>query len=103
MTQKLLLVDDDVNLLSACERNFHGRFQIETAAGAEAGLLKLAECGPFAVVISDRQMPGMDGIKFLSLVRERAPDTVRMMLTATCGSTSSSIMSCNSRAARSSA
>ena len=81
MTQKILLVDDDVNLLSACERNFHGRFQLETAAGAEAGLLKLAERGPFAVVISDRQMPGMDGIKFLSLVRERAPDTVRMMLT----------------------
>jgi response regulator RpfG family c-di-GMP phosphodiesterase len=81
MTEKILMVDDDVNLLAACERNFHRKFQIETAAGAEAGLLKLAERGPFAVVISDRQMPGMDGIQFLSLVRERAPDTIRIMLT----------------------
>ena len=81
MTEKILLVDDDQNLLAACERNFHRKFTLETAAGAEAGLLKLAERGPFAVVISDRQMPGMDGIQFLSLVRERAPETVRIMLT----------------------
>jgi response regulator RpfG family c-di-GMP phosphodiesterase len=81
MTEKILLVDDDQNLLAACERNFHRKFTMETAAGAEAGLRKLAERGPFAVVISDRQMPGMDGIQFLSLVRERAPDTVRIMLT----------------------
>ena len=81
MSEKVLFVDDDPNLLAACERNFRRRFQVETAAGGEAGLQRIAERGPFAVVVSDRQMPQMDGIQFLSLVRERAPDTVRLMLT----------------------
>jgi response regulator RpfG family c-di-GMP phosphodiesterase len=81
MTEKVLFVDDDPNLLASCERSFRRQFPIETAEGGEAGLQKIAEHGPFAVVVSDRQMPGMDGIRFLSLVRERAPDTVRIMLT----------------------
>ncbi len=81
MSEKVLFVDDDLNLLAACERNFRRRFQVETADGGEAALQKIAERGPFAVVISDRQMPRMDGITFLSLVRQRAPDTVRIMLT----------------------
>jgi DNA-binding NtrC family response regulator len=32
------------------------------------------------VVVSDRQMPQMDGIQFLAAVRQQAPDTVRIML-----------------------
>ena len=48
---------------------------------AKPALQKIAERGPFAVVVSDRQMPRMDGIQFLATVKERAPDTVRLMLT----------------------
>jgi response regulator RpfG family c-di-GMP phosphodiesterase len=81
MPEKVLFVDDDPNLLASCERSFRRRFPVETAEGGEAALQKIAERGPFAVVVSDRQMPGMDGIQFLSLVRQRAPDTIRMLLT----------------------
>ena len=81
MTGKVLLVDDDPDLLESCERNFRRKFQMETAEGGGDALGKIATRGPFAVVVSDRQMPHMDGIQFLSLVRERAPDTVRIMLT----------------------
>jgi response regulator RpfG family c-di-GMP phosphodiesterase len=81
MIEKVLFVDDDPNLLASCERSFRGKFALETAGGGDAGLEKIAAHGPFAVVVSDRQMPGMDGIRFLSLVKERAPDTVRIMLT----------------------
>jgi len=81
MNDKILFVDDDPNLLASCERNFRRKFPLETAEGGEAALARIAANGPYAVVVSDRQMPGMDGIQFLSLVRERAPDTVRIMLT----------------------
>jgi response regulator RpfG family c-di-GMP phosphodiesterase len=81
MSAKILLVDDDANLLAACERNLRRKFQIETAQSGEAGLAKIAERGPFGVVVADRQMPGMDGVQFLGMVNERAPDTVRIMLT----------------------
>ena len=81
MNDKILFVDDDPNLLASCDRNLRRKFPLETAEGGEAALQKIAAHGPFAVVVADRQMPGMDGIQFLSLVRERAPDTVRIMLT----------------------
>jgi len=81
MNDKILFVDDDPNLLAAFERNLRRQFPLETAEGGEAALEKIAAHGPYAVVVADRQMPGMDGIRFLSLVKERAPDTVRIMLT----------------------
>ena len=81
MSEKILFVDDDANLLASAERNLRRRFQLETALGAEAALAKMAERGPYAVICSDRQMTGMDGIQFLSIVKQRAPDTVRLMLT----------------------
>lgn len=81
MNERILFVDDDPNLLASCERNFRRRFSLDTAEGGEIGLAKLAERGPYAVVVADRQMPGMDGIQFLAAVKERAPDTVRIMLT----------------------
>ncbi|MGA2243938.1 MAG: HD domain-containing phosphohydrolase [Verrucomicrobiota bacterium] len=81
MTDKILFVDDDANLLASCERNFRLKFAVATAAGGEAALEKIAAQGPFAVVIADRQMPRMDGITLLARIRERAPDTVRIMLT----------------------
>ena len=81
MSEKILFVDDDPNLLAACERNFRRQFPLDTAEGGEAGLARIAAQGPYAVVVADRQMPGMDGIQFLSQVRQRAPDTVRIMLT----------------------
>jgi len=81
MAEKILFVDDDANLLASCERNLRRRYTLETAEGGERGLEKIAANGPFAVVVSDMQMPGMNGIQFLSAVKERAPDSVRIMLT----------------------
>jgi len=37
--------------------------------------------GPYAVVVADMQMPGMNGIQFLTKAEEKTPDTVRIMLT----------------------
>ncbi len=81
MSEKILFVDDDPNLLAACQRGLRKQFDVDTADGGEAGLVKISERGPYAIVVSDRQMPRMDGIQFLSAVRRTAPDTVRILLT----------------------
>ncbi|HXG18068.1 MAG TPA: HD domain-containing phosphohydrolase [Methylomirabilota bacterium] len=81
MNEKILFVDDDANILEAYKRQLRKQFLIETAQGGEKGLEAVRTQGPFAVIVSDLRMPGMDGIQFLEAVREHAPDSVRCMLT----------------------
>lgn len=82
MADKILFVDDEVNVLEGFRANMtRKRFDVDTALGPEAGLDLVRSSGPYAVVVSDLKMPNMDGIAFLSHVREISPDTVRMMLT----------------------
>lgn len=81
MDPKILFVDDDSNVLDAYKRQLKRQFLVETALGAEEGLNVMASHGPFAVVVSDLRMPGMDGNQFLARVRDIAPQSVRMMLT----------------------
>lgn len=81
MNKKVLFVDDDRNILASFRRSLVRRYQVETAGGAEEGLAVLDSHGPFAVVVSDLRMPGLDGINFLGQVRRKSPDSVRVMLT----------------------
>lgn len=77
----ILCVDDEPNILSALKRLFRGvGLQVRTAVGGAAGLLVL-EGEPIDLVISDMRMPEMDGTEFLQQVRQRWPDTVRLLLT----------------------
>jgi putative two-component system response regulator len=78
---KILFVDDEQSVLNAINRALRGKFKVFLAGSAEAGLSLLVKEGPFALVVSDFQMPGMDGADFLAEVSRIAPDTVRMMLT----------------------
>jgi len=81
MSRRILLVDDDLNILQGFKRQLRKRFHVETASGGKEGLEAVVKGGPFAVIVSDMQMPEMDGIQFLNTVRQLAPDSVRMMLT----------------------
>lgn len=81
MPEKILFVDDEPNLLAGIQRQLRKLFAVETALGGEAGLEAVKGKGPYAVIVSDLRMPGMDGIQFLSQVKKVCPDTVRMMLT----------------------
>ena len=78
---KILLVDDDTKLLSAMERGLRLRFNLVTAEGGEAALAKMETTGPFAVIITDMIMPGMNGVQLLTEVQRRYPETVRIMFT----------------------
>lgn len=82
MNEKILFVDDDANLLAALKRGLRRQFDnLEVAIGPGSGLEYIEQQGPFAVVVADMRMPGMDGVQFLSHVKSRSPDTVRIMLT----------------------
>jgi len=79
--EKILLVDDEQSILDAFSRQLRKKYHMATALSGSEGMEKIAESGPFAVIISDMRMPVMDGIAFLSEVRQAAPESVRMMLT----------------------
>lgn len=81
MADRILCVDDDPNILEGFKRQLRKEFTLDTAVGPDQGLRMVTEQGPFAVVVSDLRMPGMDGVQFLSKVRTQAPDTVRVLLT----------------------
>jgi len=77
---KLLLVDDEPNLTSALVRSLDRKqFEIFTADSAQQGLMILAG-NEIDVVVSDERMPGMTGSQFLSEVRKKWPNTIRMIL-----------------------
>lgn len=81
MPEKILFVDDESNVLAAYQRQLRNQFDVVTMQSGEAGLQAIMNSEPFAVVVSDFRMPNMDGIQFLSSVKEISPDTVRMILT----------------------
>ncbi len=81
MGRHVLIVDDEPHLLAGLERALRKEsFQILSATCAEEAL-KILRTHSIDVVISDQNMPGMNGTVFLTMVRQSYPDTVRFMLT----------------------
>lgn len=78
---RILFVDDDPMVLSSMVRLLRNQFEIQTANTVTEAVLTLRTQGPFAIVVSDLEMPTVDGIQFLSRLRVAYPDTVRIMLT----------------------
>jgi response regulator RpfG family c-di-GMP phosphodiesterase len=81
MSEKILLVDDEPNVLSGYQRLLHQTFKTDTAVGGAAAIRAIRTQGPYGVVLSDMRMPEMDGIELLTRVKSLAPDTIRIMLT----------------------
>lgn len=78
---RILCVDDEQHVLEALAVHLRREFDVRLATNGAEGLEVTQRDGPFAVVLSDLRMPGMDGVTFLARVRDIAPDTVRMLLT----------------------
>ena len=81
MSDKILFVDDDSNLLASFQRQLRNQFTVDISPDGQHGLESINRQGPYAAIVSDFRMPGMDGVQFLSRAREVAPDSVRMLLT----------------------
>ena len=78
---KVLLVDDDANLLAGLKRQLRKEYLVELATSGAEALEKLASDQGFAVVVSDMRMPEMDGVELLGTVAEKFPGPSRIMLT----------------------
>jgi two-component system NtrC family sensor kinase len=78
----VLVVDDDEHVRRTLGRILRGRFRgkVVLAADAQEGLAFLGREGIQAVV-SDYRMPGMSGVEFLRVVKERWPAVQRVLLT----------------------
>lgn len=80
---RVLFVDDESHVLRGLRRSMAGMDSqwdmTFCTSGAEA-LEVMRTVPPFDVVISDMRMPTMDGAEFLDIVRQRHPETIRVIL-----------------------
>jgi two-component system NtrC family sensor kinase len=77
----VLVVDDDEHVRRALTRVLkRSRARLREAADAE-GALQILAGDPVHVVVSDYRMPGMSGVEFLRVVKERWPRVQRVLLT----------------------
>lgn len=82
MSAKVLLVEDDRALRDALADTLElGGYAFQAVESAEAALQALAEEG-FGLVISDVNMPGMDGHQLLGVIRSRYPQVPVLLMTA---------------------
>src|SRR5437868_7282348 len=76
----VLVVDDDLDVLDSIQRTLEAAgFAVRTAMNGEEALGRLAESAA-EVVVTDFEMPGMDGLALLRRVREISPYTQRILL-----------------------
>ncbi|MFT5713032.1 MAG: response regulator RpfG family c-di-GMP phosphodiesterase [Glaciecola sp.] len=77
---KVLLIDDEVNILRTMKRIFHGKpFKLILADSAQKAF-EFMQTTTVHVVVSDMKMPGMSGAEFLAKVAEDFPQTYRIVL-----------------------
>lgn len=85
MSKRILCVDHNPKVLKMYESILGSLFSIDTALQGEEALVLMDQRGSYALVIAGMDMPGMNGIQLLSLISEKAPQTVRIMVTSHSG------------------
>lgn len=81
MPNRILIVDDDVNVVLSLRRVLHKElFEVLTATSPPEAL-DILRRHAVDVIVSDEQMPEMSGVTFLTRVKESYPDTIRFILT----------------------
>ncbi|MBS97221.1 MAG: sigma-54-dependent Fis family transcriptional regulator [Oceanospirillaceae bacterium] len=75
----VLCVDDEVRSLETLERTLDEAFDVITARSADEAM-SLLESNRVHAVLCDQRMPGQTGVEFLIAVRERFPQTARLIL-----------------------
>ena len=78
---KIMLIDDEENILKALKRtlNKYDNWEVETY-NSGAAALKRAQTSTFDLFISDFRMPEMNGVEFLTEAKNLQPNAVRVIL-----------------------
>ncbi len=79
-TRRLLLVDDEENVLSALRRLLRREDYTVLCASSARQALELLAVNDVQVVMADQRMPQVSGAEFLRRVKQLYPDTVRIIL-----------------------
>ena len=88
MSVSILVVDDEPDVAELFRQRFRrearqGTYVLHFAASGEEALDQLSEVRPeLIVILSDINMPGMDGLALLREIKRRRPDLPVMMVTA---------------------
>jgi HD-like signal output (HDOD) protein/ActR/RegA family two-component response regulator len=78
--KKILFVDDEEYVLTGLTRAFaETPYETVTAANGRKAI-EVLEKEKFDMIITDMRMPGIDGHQLLSIVRERYPEMIRLIL-----------------------
>ena len=81
INRSLLIVDDESNIIDGIKRQLHNEnYTIYSAHSGEMEF-KMFKNNDIGVVLSDRMMPGIDGVQFLEEARKEKPDVIRILLT----------------------
>jgi HD-like signal output (HDOD) protein/ActR/RegA family two-component response regulator len=78
--ESILFVDDEYFVRRSIGRVLGRSFDVHLASSGEEALGLISLKGPFTMVISDIDMPGLNGTEFLSKVREISPKSIRMII-----------------------
>ncbi len=80
MKRSILFVDDEKQILNSLRRVFMGKdYNLYFALSGEEAL-EILDSKSVDLIISDMRMPNMDGIKLLSIVKDKYPKVIRMIL-----------------------
>ncbi len=82
MQSKILIIDDDASLRRVLEYNLQeAGYAVTAAASGEEGL-RFFQDEIYQLVITDMQMPGIDGLEVLQRVKALSPQTLVVIITA---------------------
>jgi len=80
---RLLVVEDDRELLASLERSLRGTYEVEVAPGGAEALERVTRGERFDVIVCDLMMPGMSGMELFEAIARLSPGQAERMVFVT--------------------